>query len=49
MQGLMRSHGRLADRLLHEFDINHDGKVSHDEMNRLSGRASRRPPATHRR
>ena len=34
MQGLMHSHGRLADRLLREFDINHDGKVSHDEMNR---------------
>ena len=37
MQGLMRSHGRLADRLLHEFDVNHDGKVSHDEMNRTIG------------
>ena len=37
MQGLMRSHGRLADRLLREFDINHDGKVSHDEMNRTIG------------
>jgi Ca2+-binding EF-hand superfamily protein len=37
MQGLMRSHGRLADRLLHEFDLNHDGKVSHDEMNRTIG------------
>ena len=37
MQGLMRGHGRLADRLLREFDINHDGKVSHDEMNRTIG------------
>jgi Ca2+-binding EF-hand superfamily protein len=37
MQGLMRSHGRLADRLLHEFDINHDGKIGHDEMNRTIG------------
>lgn len=36
MQGLMRGHGhgRLADRLLESFDKNHDGKVSHDEMNR---------------
>jgi Ca2+-binding EF-hand superfamily protein len=37
MQGLMRSHGRLADRLLHEFDINHDGKITHEEMNRTIG------------
>ena len=37
MQGLMRSHGRLADRLLHEFDVNHDGKITHDEMNRTIG------------
>ena len=37
MQGLMRSHGRLADRLLHEFDVNHDGKIGHDEMNRTIG------------
>ena len=34
MQGLMRSHSRLADRLLVSFDKNRDGKVSHDEMNR---------------
>lgn len=34
MQGLMRGHSRLADRLLESFDKNHDGKVSHDEMNR---------------
>ena len=34
MQGLMRGHSRLADRLLQSFDKNHDGKVSHDEMNR---------------
>jgi Ca2+-binding EF-hand superfamily protein len=45
MQGLMRSHGRLADRLLREFDINHDGKVSHDEMNRTIG--ARFAAATH--
>jgi len=34
MQGLARSHGRMADRLLTSFDKNHDGNVSHDEMNR---------------
>ena len=34
MQGLMRGHSRLADRLLESFDKNHDGKVTHDEMNR---------------
>ncbi len=49
MQGLMRSHGRLADRLLHEFDINHDGKITHDEMNRTIGArfavATRHAPA----
>ena len=37
MQGLMRSHGRLADRLLHEFDVNHDGKITHAEMNGAIG------------
>lgn len=26
--------GRMADRFLEEFDINHDGKVTHDEFNR---------------
>ena len=26
--------GRLAERFLAEFDINHDGKVTHDEFNR---------------
>jgi Ca2+-binding EF-hand superfamily protein len=49
MQGLTRSHDRLADRLVHEFDNNHDGKVSHDEMNRAIGArfsaATRRAPA----
>jgi Ca2+-binding EF-hand superfamily protein len=45
LQGLMRSHGRLADRLLAEFDLNHDGKVSHDEMNRTIG--ARFAAATH--
>jgi Ca2+-binding EF-hand superfamily protein len=45
LQGLMRSHDRLADRLLAEFDLNHDGKVSHDEMNRTLG--ARFAAATH--
>lgn len=34
MQGLMHSRSPLADRLLAEFDKNHDGKITHDEMNR---------------
>jgi hypothetical protein len=34
MQGLMHGHGRLADRLLAEYDTNHEGKVTHDAMNR---------------
>ncbi|MGH6873120.1 MAG: EF-hand domain-containing protein [Rhizomicrobium sp.] len=29
-----RPAGRLADRFLGEFDLNHDGKVTHDEFNR---------------
>jgi Ca2+-binding EF-hand superfamily protein len=34
MQGLMhREGGRLADRLLAEFDLNHDGKITHTEFN----------------
>jgi Ca2+-binding EF-hand superfamily protein len=34
MQGLMhREGGRLADRLLAEFDLNHDGKITHTEYN----------------
>jgi len=34
MQGLAHGHGRMADRLTANFDKNHDGKVTHDEMNR---------------
>ena len=34
MQGLMRGHGREADRFLGTFDLNHDGKVMRDEMNK---------------
>ncbi|MDE2135037.1 MAG: EF-hand domain-containing protein [Alphaproteobacteria bacterium] len=45
MQGMMRDHERFADRLLREFDLNHDGKVSHDEMNRTIG--ARFAAATH--
>src|SRR5215469_9179790 len=34
MQGLMhRTGGRLADRLLAEYDLNHDGKITHTEYN----------------
>src|SRR5690349_9292278 len=34
MQGLMhREGGRLDDRLLAEFDLNHDGKITHTEYN----------------
>jgi Ca2+-binding EF-hand superfamily protein len=32
--GTERPSGRLADRFLDEFDLNHDGKVTHDEFNR---------------
>jgi Ca2+-binding EF-hand superfamily protein len=36
MPGAGTSHqqGRMADRFLEEFDLNHDGKVTHDEFNR---------------
>ncbi|MDE2161859.1 MAG: hypothetical protein KGL56_08960 [Alphaproteobacteria bacterium] len=37
MQGLMRGQGRLADRLLRSFDNNHDGQISHSEMNNAIG------------
>lgn len=37
MQGLMRAHGRMADRFLAQFDLNRDGKVAHDELNRADG------------
>lgn len=37
MQGLERSTERGADRLLREFDLNKDGRVTHDEMNRTIG------------
>ena len=34
MQGLMkRAGGRLADRMLAEYDLNHDGKITHTEFN----------------
>ncbi len=32
MQGLMHGQGRLADRFLADFDLNRDGKVTHDEF-----------------
>src|SRR5579859_3069541 len=33
LQGLMHRQGRLAERLLAEFDLNHDGKITHTEFN----------------
>lgn len=33
MQGLMHRDGRLADRLTQDFDLNHDGKITHTEFN----------------
>lgn len=48
MQGLMHGRAGLADRLAHEFDVNRDGRISHDEMNRTIGArfaaATRRSP-----
>lgn len=48
MQGLERSNERGADRLQREFDLNKDGRVTHDEMNRTIGArfvvATRRAP-----
>ena len=44
MQGLMHR-GRMTDRLLVEFDVNHDGKVTHAELNNVLG--SRFAGATH--
>jgi len=44
MQGLLRS-DRAADRLLVEFDTNHDGKMTHSEFNNVLG--SRFAAATH--
>jgi Ca2+-binding EF-hand superfamily protein len=32
--GTDRTQGRMADRIMGEFDLNHDGKVTHDEFNR---------------
>jgi Ca2+-binding EF-hand superfamily protein len=32
--GNERPPGRMADRFMEEFDLNHDGKVTHDEFNR---------------
>jgi len=32
MQGLTRGEGRLSDRFLASFDLNHDGKVARDEL-----------------
>ncbi len=45
MQGLERSAERGAERLLRQFDLNKDGKVTRDEMNRTIG--ARFAAATH--
>jgi Ca2+-binding EF-hand superfamily protein len=37
MQGLARGQARLDGRFLANFDLNHDGKVTHDELNRTLG------------
>jgi hypothetical protein len=34
MQGLMHGQGRFADRFFADYDLNHDGKVTRDEMNK---------------
>jgi len=44
MQGLLHRE-RLSDRLLAEFDANHDGKITHAEFNNVLG--SRFATATH--
>ena len=44
MQGLMHR-DRLADRLLADFDANHDGKSTHAEFDNVLG--SRFAAATH--
>ena len=45
MQGFVRGHGRMADRFLGAFDLNHDGKVTRDEMNKAN--AARFSAAAH--
>lgn len=37
MQGLTRGQEKLAERFFANFDLNHDGKVTHDELNRTLG------------
>jgi hypothetical protein len=32
--GAERTQARMADRIMDEFDLNHDGKVTHDKYNR---------------
>jgi Ca2+-binding EF-hand superfamily protein len=46
MQGLMHGHERLSTRFFGKFDLNHDGKVTHDELNRVDG--ARFAQVTHR-
>ncbi len=37
MQGIERTNDRGSDRVEREFDVNKDGRVTHDEMNRKIG------------
>lgn len=46
MQGLGSGHQDRAERLLRSFDLNHDGKITHAEMNNTIG--TRFAAATHR-
>ncbi len=34
VQGLVHGEGRFADRFFADFDLNHDGKVSRDEISK---------------
>lgn len=45
LQGMVRDNQRGADRLEREFDVNRDGRITHDELNRTIG--ARFAAATH--
>jgi Ca2+-binding EF-hand superfamily protein len=45
MQGIERGNERGSERLVRDFDVNRDGRVTHDEMNRTIG--ARFAAATH--
>ncbi len=46
--GSSSGRGRMADRFLAEFDMNKDGKVTHDELNRTLAQQFCRRPAGRR-